>query len=164
MISAALQKAINEQINKELFSSYLYLSMAAYFEDQNLPGFAKWMYVQEGEEREHGKKFYEYLVDRGAKVELKAITAPATTWKSSLDVFKEVQKHEAFVTASINSLYELALSEKDYASQIMLQWFITEQIEEEKNAAEIVQKLELIESKGTAVLMLDHELGHRGRD
>ncbi|NTW09665.1 MAG: ferritin, partial [Anaerolineaceae bacterium] len=102
--------------------------------------------------------------DRGAKVELKAIAAPATTWKSSLDVFKEVQKHEAAVTASINSLYELALSEKDYASQIMLQWFITEQIEEEKNAAEIVQKLELIESKGTAVLMLDHELGHRGRD
>jgi ferritin len=164
MISAALQKAINEQINKELYSSYLYLSMAAYFEDQNLPGFANWMYVQEGEEREHGKKFYEYLVDRGVKVELKAIAAPATTWKSSLDVFKEVQKHEAFVTASINSLYELALSEKDYASQIMLQWFITEQIEEEKNAAEIVQKLELIESKGTAVLMLDHEMGHRGRD
>jgi ferritin len=164
MISAALQKAINEQINKELYSSYLYLSMAAYFEDQNLPGFANWMYVQEGEEREHGKKFYEYLVDRGAKVELKAIAAPATTWKSSLDVFKEVQKHEAAVTASINSLYELALSEKDYASQIMLQWFITEQVEEEKNAAEIVQKLELIESKGTAVLMLDHEMGHRGRD
>jgi len=164
MISAALQKAINEQINKELYSSYLYLSMAAYFEDQNLPGFANWMYVQEGEEREHGKKFYEYLVDRSAKVELKAIAAPATTWKSSLDVFKEVQKHEAFVTASINSLYELALSEKDYASQIMLQWFITEQVEEEKNAAEIVQKLELIESKGTAVLMLDHEMGHRGRD
>jgi ferritin len=164
MISAALQKAINEQINKELYSSYLYLSMAAYFEDQNLPGFANWMYVQEGEEREHGKKFYEYLVDRGAKVELKAIAAPATTWKSSLEVFKEVQKHEAFVTASINSLYEIALSEKDYASQIMLQWFITEQIEEEKNAAEIVQKLELIESKGTAVLMLDHEMGHRGRD
>jgi ferritin len=164
MLSAAMQKAINEQINKELYSSYLYLSMAAYFEGQNLPGFANWMYVQEGEEREHGKKFYEYLVDRGAKVELKAIAAPATTWKSSLDVFKQVQKHEAAVTASINALYELALSEKDYASQIMLQWFITEQIEEEKNAAEIVQKLEMIEAKGTAVLMLDHELGHRGRD
>ena len=164
MLSAAMQKAINEQINKELYSSYLYLSMAAYFEGQNLPGFANWMYVQEGEEREHGKKFYEYLVDRGAKVELKAIAAPATTWKSSLDVFKQVQKHEAAVTASINALYELALTEKDYASQIMLQWFITEQIEEEKNAAEIVQKLEMIEAKGTAVLMLDHELGHRGRD
>lgn len=164
MISAAMQKAINEQINKELYSSYLYLSMAAYFEDQNLSGFARWMYVQTGEEREHGMKFYEYLVDRGAKVDLKAIAAPATTWKSSLEVFKEVQKHEAFVTASINSLYELALSEKDFATQIMLQWFISEQVEEEKNAAEIVQKLELIEAKGTALLMLDHELGHRGKE
>lgn len=164
MISTAMQKAINEQINKELYSSYLYLSMAAYFEEQNLPGFANWMYVQEGEEREHGMKFYEYLVDRGAKIDLKAIAAPAASWKSALEVFKEVQKHEAFVTASINSLYEIALSEKDFASQIMLQWFITEQVEEEKNAAEIVQKLELIEAKGTALLMLDHELGHRGRD
>jgi ferritin len=164
MLSAALQKAINEQINKELYSSYLYLSMGAYFEDQNLPGFAHWMYIQVGEEREHGMKFYEYLVDRGAKVDLKAIAAPETNWKSSLEVFKEVQKHESFVTSSINALYELALSEKDYASQIMLQWFISEQVEEEKNAAEIVQKLELIDSKGTAVLMLDHELGHRGWD
>jgi ferritin len=164
MLNAAMHKAINEQINKELYSSYLYLAMAAYFEEQNLPGFAHWMYVQEGEEREHGEKFYGYLVDRGAKVELKAIAGPETTWKSSLEVFKQVQKHEAAVTASINALYELALSEKDYASQIMLQWFITEQIEEEKNAAEIVQKLEMIEAKGTAVLMLDHELGHRGRD
>jgi ferritin len=164
MISAALQKAINEQINKELYSSYLYLSMAAYFEGQNLPGFAKWMYVQTGEEREHGMKFYEYLVDRGAKVELKTIAAPATVWKSSLEVFKEVQKHEAFVTASINSLYELALGEKDYPSQILLQWFISEQVEEEKNAAEIVQQLELIDAKGTAVLMLDHQLGHRGKE
>ncbi len=164
MISTALQKAINEQINKELYSSYLYLSMATYFEDQNLSGFANWMYVQVGEEREHGMKFYKYLVDCGAKVELKAIAAPATSWKSSMEVFTEVQKHEAFVTASINALYELALSEKDYASQIMLQWFISEQVEEEKNAAEIVQKLQLIEAKGTALLMLDHELGHRGRD
>jgi ferritin len=164
MISAAMQKAINEQINKELYSSYLYLSMAAFFEGQNLPGFAKWMYVQTGEEREHGMKFYEYLVDRGAKVELKAIAAPATVWKSSLEVFKEVQKHEAFVTASINSLYELALGEKDYPSQILLQWYISEQVEEEKNAAEIVQQLELIDAKGTAVLMLDHQLGHRGKE
>jgi len=164
MISAAMQKAINEQINKELYSSYLYLSMASFFEGQNLPGFAKWMYVQTGEEREHGMKFYEYLVDRGAKVELKAIAAPATVWKSSLEVFKEVQKHEAFVTASINALYELALGEKDYPSQILLQWFISEQVEEEKNAAEIVQQLELIDAKGTAVLMLDHQLGHRGKE
>jgi ferritin len=164
MISAALQKAINEQINKELYSSYLYLSMAAYFEGQNLPGFARWMYVQEGEEKAHGMKLFEFLVDRGAKVELKAIAAPATTWRSNLEVFKEVQKHEAVVTASINALYELALTEKDYPAQVLLHWYITEQVEEEKNAAEIVQQLELIDAKGTAVLMLDHQLGHRGKE
>ncbi len=162
MISKTMQDAINEQINKELYSSYLYLSMAAYFEDKNLPGFAKWLHVQTDEERAHGMKFYEHLVDRGGRVNLKAIAAPATEWKSNLDVFKEVQSHEAAVTASINALYELALKEKDYPAQIMLQWFINEQVEEEKNAAEIVQQLELIDAHGTAVLMLDHQLGKRG--
>ncbi len=164
MISKTMEQAINEQINKELYSSYLYLSMAAYFEGKNLPGFAKWMVVQADEEREHGMKFFEYLVDRGANVELKPIAGPATDWKTSLDAFKQVQEHEAFVTASINALYELALKEKDYPTQILLQWFITEQVEEEKNAAEIVQQLELIDAKGTAVLMLDHQLGKRGKE
>jgi ferritin len=164
MISKTMQDAINEQINKELYSSYLYLSMAAYFEDKNLPGFANWMRVQTGEEREHGMKFYDFLVDRGGRVMLKAIAAPATEWKTSLEVFKEVQAHEAKITASINSLYELALQEKDYPSQVMLQWFINEQVEEEKNAADIVQQLELIDAHGTAVLMLDKQLGKRGGD
>jgi ferritin len=113
MISKAMQDAVNEQINKELYSSYLYLSMAAYFENKNLPGFAKWLHVQTDEERGHGMKFYQHLVDRGGRVMLQAIAAPATEWKSYLDVFKEVQAHEAKVTASINSLYELALKEKD---------------------------------------------------
>jgi len=161
MISKKMQDAINEQINKELYSSYLYLSMAAAFENKNLPGFAKWMHVQADEERGHGMKLYEHLVDRGGRVALKAIAAPATEWKSNLDVFKEVQVHEAAVTASINALYELALKEKDYPAQVVLQWFITEQVEEEKNAAEIVQQLELIDAHGTAVLMLDHQLGKR---
>jgi ferritin len=164
MISNTMQKAINEQINKELYSSYLYLSMAAHFEHQNLPGFAKWMRVQSGEETEHGMKFFEHLIDRGAKVELKAIAAPQTEWKSNLELFKQVQEHEAFVTASINALYETALKEKDYPAQVLLQWYITEQVEEEKNAAEIVQQLEMIDAKGTAVLMLDHALGKRGRE
>ena len=164
MISNTMQKAINEQINKELYSSYLYLSMAAYFENKNLPGFAKWMHAQADEEREHGMKFFQYLLDRGGKVELKAIAAPATDWKTNLDVFKQVQEHEAAVTASIYALYELALNEKDYPSQAMLQWFITEQVEEEKNAADIVQQLELIDARGTAVLMLDHQLGKRGKE
>jgi ferritin len=161
MISKAMQEAVNEQINKELYSSYLYLSMAAYFENKNLPGFAKWLHVQTDEERGHGMKLYQHLVDRNGRVMLRAIAAPATDWKSNLEVFKEVQAHEAEVTASINGLYELALKEKDYPMQVLLQWFINEQVEEEKNAADIVQQLELIDAHGTAVLMLDHQLGKR---
>jgi ferritin len=162
MITKTLQDAINDQINKELYSSYLYLSMAAYFESKNLPGFAKWMHVQEGEERGHAMRLYQFLVDRGGRVMLEAIAAPETEWATSLDLFKQVAEHEAQVTASINGLYELALKEKDYPAQMALQWFITEQVEEEKNAADIVQQLQLIEARGTAVLMLDHQLGKRG--
>ena len=162
MISKIMQDAINDQINKELYSSYLYLSMAAYFENKNLPGFAKWMHIQEGEERGHAMKLYEFLVDRGGRVMLKPIAAPESDWKTSLDLFKQVSEHEAAVTASIHALYALATKEKDYAAQVMLHWFITEQVEEEKNAAEIVQQLDLVEARGTAVLMLDHQLGKRG--
>ena len=162
MIGKAMQDAINDQINKELYSSYLYLSMAAYFEEENLPGFAHWMRVQEGEEREHGMKFYEHVIERGGRVQLKAIDAPGTDWKTSLELFNEVAAHEAKVTASINALYELALKEKDYPAQVLLQWFINEQVEEEKNAAEIVANLQLIDARGTAVLMLDHTLSKRG--
>ena len=162
MIGKAMQDAINEQINKELYSSYLYLSMAAYFENQNLPGFARWMHVQEGEEREHAMKLYEFLVDRGGRVVLKPIAAPESEWKGSLELFKQVAAHEAAVTASIHNLYEVALKEKDYPAQAMLQWFITEQVEEEKNAAEIIAQLEMVEARGTAVLMLDKQLGKRG--
>ena len=161
MLTKKLESAINDQIQRELASAYIYLSMAAYFEANTLPGFANWMHIQANEENEHGMKFYNHLVERDGRVSLKAIAAPATDWKSSLDVFKEVQAHEAAVTESIHALYELALNEKDYPTQIMLQWFITEQVEEEKNAAEIVQQLELIDARGTAVLMLDHQLGKR---
>ncbi len=162
MISKTMQDGINDQINKEFYSSYLYLSMAAYFENKNLPGFAKWMHIQEGEERGHAMKLYEFLVDRGGRVLLKPIAAPETDWKTSLDLFKQVAEHEAAVTASIHALYALAVKENDYAAQVMLHWFITEQVEEEKNAAEIVQQLELVDARGTAVLMLDHRLGKRG--
>jgi ferritin len=161
-IGKPMQDALNEQINKEFFSSYLYLSMAAYFEDKNLTGFAHWMQLQADEEREHAMKFYKYILDSGGRVQLKAIDAPATEWKSNLEVAEQVAEHEAKVTASIHSLYELALNEKDYAAQVMLQWFITEQVEEEKNATELVAKLRLIEERGTAVLMLDHRLSKRG--
>jgi len=161
MIEKTMQDAMNEQINKELFSSYLYLSMSAYFEDKNLPGFANWMRLQAGEERGHAMKFYDFVLERGGRVVLKAIDGPKTEWSSSLEVAEEVAAHEANITASINTLYELALKEKDYPAQIMLQWFISEQVEEEKNAAEIVANLKLIDARGTAMLMLDKQLGKR---
>ena len=161
MIGTAMQDAMNEQINKELFSAYLYLSMAAYFENKNLRGFANWMRVQAGEEREHAMKFFDFIQETGGRVLLKGIDAPKTDWSSSLEVAEEVAAHEAKVTASIYALYELALQEKDYPAQVMLQWFISEQVEEEKNAAEIVATLKLIEDRGTAVLMLDHQLAKR---
>lgn len=162
MITKLMQDAINDQINKELYSSYLYLSMAAYLEDQNLSGFAHWMRVQENEEREHAMKLYDFLAERGGRVMLKAIDAPKTEWSSTLELAEEVAAHEAKVTASIYSLYETALKEKDYPAQIMLQWFITEQVEEEKNAADIVSNLKLIEKGGTAIFVLDRQLGKRG--
>lgn len=161
MITKAMQDAMNEQINKEWFSSYLYLSMAAYFEQRNLSGFAHWMRIQADEERGHAMKFYDFIIECGGRVTLKAIDAPKTEWSSTLEVAEEVAAHEAKVTASIYALYELAQKEKDYPSQVMLQWFISEQVEEEKNAAEIVADLKLIEERGTAVLMLDKQLGKR---
>jgi ferritin len=161
MIGKAMQDAINEQINKELFSSYLYLSMASYFEVRNLPGFAHWMRVQEAEEREHAMKFYDFILGCGGRVTLKAIDTPKTEWTSTMEVVEEVAAHEAKVTASIYALYELALKEKDYPAQMMLQWFITEQVEEEKNAAEIIASLKMIEAHETAVLQLDHRLAKR---
>jgi ferritin len=162
MIGKTMQDAMNEQIHKELFSSYLYLSMAAYFEERSLSGFTHWMRVQEAEERVHAMKFYDYILERGGKVILKAIEAPKNEWKSYLELAEEVAAHEASVTASIHALYELALKEKDYASQVMLQWFITEQVEEEKNASEIVANLKLADDHGTGVMILDHELAKRG--
>jgi len=164
MISKSMQEALNEQINKELFSSYLYLSMAAYFESKTLPGFAHWMRIQAEEERAHAMKLYDYLLERGGQVNLKAIAAPETTWKSDLAAFEAALEHERFITKSIHDLYELASKEKDYATQVMLQWFIEEQVEEEANASEIVENLKRIELHDTAVLMLDHRLGKRGED
>ena len=164
MIGKIMQDAMNEQINKELFSSYLYLSMAAFFEERSLPGFTHWMRMQEAEERVHAMKLYDYILQRGGKVSLRTIDAPKTEWKSYLELAEEVAAHEAKVTASIHTLYELALKEKDYASQVMLQWFITEQVEEEKNASEIVANLKLADERGTGVMILDHELAKRGAE
>jgi ferritin len=155
---------INDQINHELYSAYLYLSMANYLAAKNLPGFAHWMKVQSAEEQEHAMKFYEYLLDRGEKVTLLAISAPPSEWQSPLDLAEHVLQHEQKVTSLINTIYAAALKENDFATQVMLHWFIKEQVEEEKNAAEIVANLQMIEAKGTAILMLDHQLGKRGGD
>jgi ferritin len=162
MIGKKMQDAINEQIKNELYSSYLYLAMSAHFEACNLPGFAKWLRMQANEELEHALKFYDFVLERGGEVSLKALDQPPAAWKSSLAAFEEVYAHEQKVTALIHGLYETALAEKDYPAQIMLQWYITEQVEEEKNASEIVEQLKLIDAHGTAVLMLDHRLGKRG--
>lgn len=164
MISKTMQDAINEQINKELFSSYVYLSMAAYFEDINLPGAANWMYIQAEEEREHAMKLFQHLVDRGGRVHLKAIAAPETEWASPLAAFEAAYEHEQKVTQSIHALYETALAEKDYPAQVMLQWFIEEQVEEEKNASEIVANLKRVEAHESAILMLDHRLAKRKKE
>jgi ferritin len=162
MLSKAVQDAINDQINKELYSSYLYLAMSAHFESVNLPGLAKWTRVQSQEELGHAMKFYDYVVDRSGRVNFAAVEKPTSQWNTSLEVFNQIYEHEQKVTASINKVYEVALKENDYATQVMLQWFITEQVEEEKNASEIVAQLEMVEAHETAVLMLDHRLGKRG--
>ena len=164
MISKNMQDAINDQINKEMYSSNLYLSMAAYFENTGLPGAAKWMIVQAGEEHEHAMKFFQHMIDRGAKVAMGAIAAPDTEWAGPMAAFKAVLEHEQFVTKSINNLYEVALKEKDYPAQVMLAWFINEQVEEEKNASEIVASMARIEARETAVLQLDHQLSKRGKE
>jgi ferritin len=157
-----MQDAINEQINKELYSAYMYLSMAAYCEDANLPGSARWMRAQANEEVEHAMKFFDYVNERGGRVVLKAIDQPAVEFQGLLDVFERTLEHEQYVTSLIDNLYTLALEEKDYASQSFLQWFIDEQVEEEASATEIVETLKMIGDKGHALVMLDRQLGSRG--
>ena len=161
MFNRNLEAAINEQIKHELYSAYLYLSMSAYAETHGLPGAAKWLGKQAAEEQEHAMKFYEYVHDRNGKVTLQAIPQPPGEFTSMLDVFEQVQQHEAKVTGLIHRLYEMALKENDYPSQIMLQWFVSEQVEEEKNAATIVDALRGVGTQGMALFMVDRWLGER---
>ena len=160
-IKEKLIRAINKQINAELYSSYLYLAMAAYFESNNWMGFAQWMKVQLREENIHAMKFYEYLVARGGRVVLSAIDAPDKEWKSPLAVFEAVYAHEVKITAMINDLLKLARDEADTATEAMLQWFINEQVEEEASALLILEKLKMIKDSMNGLFMLDHELGER---
>jgi ferritin len=159
MLTKKLQDAINDQIAYEFYSAYLYLAMSAHFETHNLRGFATWMRTKFSEEQVHALKFFDYVNDRGGKVSLGSIAQPKASWKNNLEVFEESLQHEQSVTARINKLYELALAEKDYATQALLQWFITEQVEEEKTVSDVIEQLKLIDARGTAVLMLDHRLG-----
>jgi ferritin len=164
MLTDKLLDLMNNQVNKEHYSSYLYLSMAAYFESEGLPGFANWMKVQSAEEYEHGMKFYEFINDRGKKVVLDAIAKPAGTWNGPADVFQEVLKHEKHVTSLINAIYAQAVDDNDYPTQIMLHWFINEQVEEEKNAQQIVDQFKMIGESKNSLMMLDHALGKRAAD
>jgi ferritin len=157
-----LVKAFNDQIKNELFSAYLYLSMAAWSESKNLPGFAHWFRVQFKEEISHGMKMFEFLVDRGERIILEAIPQPETEFSSALNVFDETLKHEKKVTALIHSLSELANKVGDHAGVVFLQWFITEQVEEEKNASFIIETLKMIKPDSAALIMLDRELAKRG--
>jgi ferritin len=162
MLSKTLQDAMNEQIKNELYSAYLYLSMSAYCEAANLPGFAHWMRLQAQEEVTHAMKFYDFIYERGGRVVLQAIDQPPVEFQSPLHVFEQTLEHEQKVTGLINDLYALAVQKKDYASQIFLQWFVTEQVEEEANATQIVERLKMIGDKAHALLMLDREMGGRG--
>ena len=161
MIKQKIENALNVQMNKEFYSYYLYLSMAAYFESNNLKGFSHWLRIQAKEESEHAMKIFDYLAQREGKITLKAIEAPANTWKSHADAFQDAYQHEQKVTEAIHDLVELAESEKDHPTDVFLQWFVKEQVEEEASAHEILQKLQLIGDDGGALFMLDGDLGKR---
>jgi ferritin len=161
MLSTKLEDAINEQINKELYSGYLYLSMSAYCESESLPGFASWMRAQAQEEVEHAMRLFDYIGARGGRVVLKAIEMPPPVWKSPQEMFEQVLEHEHKVTGMINRLYELAQQENDYATQMELQWFITEQVEEEESAGQVVEQLKRVGDQPMGLLMMDRQLGER---
>ena len=161
MLSKKMEKAINKQITAEMYSSYLYLSMCAYFEAISLSGLANWMRQQTQEEMFHAMKMYDYVNERGGRVILQAIAQPPSDWTSTTDVFENVLAHEQKVTGLINDLVNLALEERDHATNIFLQWFVSEQVEEEAAAGAIVDKLKLIKDDANGLFMLDRELGLR---
>ena len=161
MLKEKVQKAINDQINAEQFSAFLYLSMSAYFYDKGLPGFANWMYIQYQEELTHANKFFKYVNDRGGKVIQKAIEQVETNFDGVIDAFEKTLEHEQKVTASINNIMDVALAESDHATVSFLKWFVDEQVEEEANVTELLDTLKLIDGQGNGIFMLDREL--RGR-
>jgi ferritin len=164
MINKKVQDALNKQINEEMYSSYLYLAMAAHCEHEGFKGTARWLKVQMGEETGHAMRFYEYILEQGGQVELAAIQKPEGPFGSLLDIFTKTLKHEQHITGCIHKLAELAVQEGDFATQNLLQWFVNEQVEEEANAGEIVTKLKMAGTQGPGLLFIDSELGRRKAD
>ncbi|MCP4581066.1 MAG: ferritin [candidate division Zixibacteria bacterium] len=161
MISKKMEGALNGQIQEEFYSAYLYLSMSAWFETKNLKGFANWMKIQNLEEQMHAIKIFDYINERGGNVQLQNINKPQNEWNSPLEAFEAAYKHEQHISGCFNDLVHLAMEEKDRASQIFLDWFVNEQVEEEATADEIVQQLRIIGDNGHGLLMIDRELGAR---
>ena len=161
MIKEKMLNALNEQINAEQYSALLYLAMSAYFNDNGLPGFANWMYIQYQEELSHSIKFFNYVHERDGKVQLKAIEQMPTEFGGVIDVFEKTLEHEQKVTGLINNLVDIALEEKDHAAQSFLRWFVDEQVEEEANVKEILDTLKLIDGQGNGIFMLDREMRQR---
>ncbi|ABG05692.1 Ferritin and Dps [Rubrobacter xylanophilus DSM 9941] len=160
-MKTAVRDAIEEQVGREFYAAYLYLSMAGSFEVANLPGFAHWMREQSKEELEHAMKFFDFLLDRGERVQLPALDSPPAAFRSPLDAFEQALEHEKRVTASIHSIYDLAVREGDYPAQVLLNWFVEEQVEEEKVTSEAVERLRMAGEDNAAILMLDAEMGRR---
>jgi len=161
MLSDNMQAALNKQLNAELYSGYLYLSMNAYFKTLNLDGFANWMYYQAQEELTHGMKFYDFINQRGGQVTLDLIEAPPASWDSPLAAFEATLAHEQKVTGLINDLMEVALTERDHATQIFLQWFVSEQVEEEESVGGVLEQLKLMGAAKGGLFMIDRELAKR---
>ncbi len=162
MLTKKVAAAMNDQLQKELQSAYVYLAMSSYTESLSLPGVSAWLRAQWEEELQHALKFYNYIIDRGSRPEFKTLTAPPAEYSSPLHVFEEALEHERAVTHSINDLYGLTTDEKDWASQAWLGWFVTEQVEEEKSVGQIVDDLKRVGDQGEGLYLLDKALGNRG--
>lgn len=161
MINPKIEAAFNAHLNEEFYSSYLYLSMSAYFESNNLNGFANWMKLQSAEEYMHAQKFYTYILQKGGKVSLQAIRQPETDWSSTVDVFEKTYEHEQSITKRIDELANLAMEVRDHASMNFLQWFVNEQVEEEATVVKIIEDLKMVADNRSGLFLLDRELGTR---
>ena len=161
MLNKRLEGELNAQLNAELYSAYLYLSMSGYLATKNLSGFSNWMKVQFEEEQFHAMKLFQYIIDRGGRVELAIIDKPQSEWKGILDIFEDVQAHEEKVSALINNLVDVAMHEKDHATVNMLQWFVAEQVEEEASVSDLLDQLRLLGGQGSGLFLLDREAKQR---